>query len=141
MVVTGDLNFNNDIHPPNKIDVGERLALWPLKNEYNLSKPTSGPLFKSVEQKDDSIIVRFNHSEAGLMIGKSIVGNVLEAKGAKLFGFELADAQGFWHEAKALIENDSVIVKKSGIKKPRAVRYACHPTAPKNKQWNLYNKA
>ncbi len=141
MVVTVDLDFNNDIHPPNKIDVGERLALWPMKNEYNLSKPTSGPLFKSFEHKDEFIIVRFNHSKAGLMIGKSVVGDVLEDKGAKLFGFELADAHGVWHEAKASIENDSIILDKSGIEEPRAVRYACHPKAPKNKQWNLYNKS
>ena len=75
------------------------------------------------------------------MIGKSVVGDVLEDKGAKLFGFELADAHGVWHEAKASIENDSIILDKSGIEEPRAVRYACHPKAPKNKQWNLYNKS
>ncbi|MCS7467412.1 hypothetical protein NZK35_12225 [Stieleria sp. ICT_E10.1] len=30
MVVTIDLDNGNDIHPPNKIDVAERLASWPL---------------------------------------------------------------------------------------------------------------
>ena len=54
------------------------------------------------------------------MIGKSVVGDVLEDKGAKLFGFELADAHGVWHEAKASIENDSIILDKSGIEEPRA---------------------
>ena len=140
MTVTVDLDFNNDIHPPNKIDVGERLALYPLKNEYKFPVAASGPMFDSVQRQEDSIVVKFTNVEEGLIVGESLVGEVNEVKGGRLFGFELIDAEGVWHPADASIKNGSVIVSKSGLKNPKAVRYACHPVAPQGKQWNLYNK-
>jgi sialate O-acetylesterase len=141
MVVTVDLDFNNDIHPPNKIDVGERLALLPLKNEYKIPLTVSGPTFESAQRKGDSMVVRFKNAEDGLMVGKSKVGEVLEVKNDKLFGFELADKDGVWRPAHATIQNGSVIVSQTGLKGPKAVRYACYPQCPKDKQWNLYNRA
>lgn len=141
MVVTVDLDFNNDIHPPNKIDVGERLALLPLKNEYKIPLTVSGPTFESAQRKGDSMVVRFKNAEDGLMVGKSKVGEVLEVKNDKLFGFELADKDGVWRPAHATIQNGSVIVSQTGLKGPKAVRYACYPQCSKDKQWNLYNRA
>ena len=141
MAVTIDLDINNDIHPPNKIDVGERLALLSLKNDYKFPVTADGPMFDSVERKGDSMVVHFKNSEEGLMVGKSEVGEVLEVKNDKLFGFELADKDGVWHPAHATIQNGSVIVSQTGLKGPKAVRYACHPQCPKDKQWNLYNRA
>ena len=63
-----------------------------------------------------------------------------EAKNDMLFGFELVDKEGVWHPANASIKDGSVVVSKSGLNNPKAVRYACHPVAPQGKQWNLYNK-
>ena len=34
MVVTNDIATLKDIHPPNKQDVGKRLALWALAKTY-----------------------------------------------------------------------------------------------------------
>jgi len=34
-----------------------------------------------------------------------------------------------------------VLVKSLSVKQPVAVRYACHPEAPKDRPWNLYNKS
>lgn len=56
-------------------------------------------------------------------------------------GFELVGADGQWHAAKATIKDDTVVVSSSKVPAPVAVRYACHPTAPKDRPWNLYNKA
>ena len=39
MVVTIDLDHAN-IHPPNKIDAGERLALWPLAKLWTRRYPS-----------------------------------------------------------------------------------------------------
>ena len=139
MVVTIDLDINNDIHPPNKIDVGERLALLPLKNEYQFPVTVGGPIFDSIDQKENEIVVHFKNTKGGLLVGKSLVGEIKEVKEGELFGFELADHNGNWHPAQAAIKHESVIVSLDTIKNPKAVRYACHPLAPEGKQWNLYN--
>ena len=142
MVVTIDLDNANDIHPPNKIDVGERLALWPLAKLYGKKIPFSGPLFREVEIRGTEAIVRFDYAEEGLIAGciKSI-GKIVEVKDGDLNGFELADMDGVWHPAKARVKGRTVLVNSLQVKQPVAVRYACHPEAPEGRPWNLYGKS
>jgi sialate O-acetylesterase len=83
----------------------------------------------------------FDHADEGLMIGKAGVGKVTELKGGALNGFEVADKAGAWHAATAVIQGKGVVVKSDAVKEPVALRYACHPQAPKDQPWNLYNKA
>jgi sialate O-acetylesterase len=141
MVVTVDLDFHNDIHPPNKIDVGERLARWPLAKVYSRKIHFSGPLYRAITIKTGAIHVAFDHANEGLMIGKAGVGKVTELKDGILNGFEVADKAGGWHSAKAVIQGKGLVVRGDAVKEPVALRYACHPQAPKNRPWNLYNKA
>ena len=141
MVVTVDLDFHNDIHPPNKIDVGERLARWPLAKVYSRKIHFSGPLYRAITIKPGAIHVAFDHANEGLMIGKAGVGKVTELKDGILNGFEVADKAGVWHSAKAVIQGKGLVVRGDAVKEPVALRYACHPQAPKNRPWNLYNKA
>ena len=70
MAVTIDLDYANHIHPPNKIDVGERLARWPLAKVYSRKVPVSGPLFRGVELRAGKAVVSFLHAGGGLMAGK-----------------------------------------------------------------------
>ena len=141
MVVTVDLDFHNDIHPPNKIDVGERLARWPLAKVYSRKIHFSGPLYRAITIKTGAIHVAFDHANEGLMIGKAGVGKVTELKDGTLNGFEVADKAGVWHAAKAVIQGKGVVVRSDAVKEPIALRYACHPQATKDRPWNLYNKA
>ena len=141
MAITIDLDFHNDIHPPNKIDVGERLARWPLVKVYSRKVHFSGPLYRSIKIKDSAIHVAFDHVGEGLMIGKASVGKVTKLKDGTLNGFEVVDRTGAWHAAKADIQGESVVVRSAAVKEPVAVRYACHPQAAKDSPWNLYNKA
>ena len=83
--------------------------------------------------------VMFNNVDKGLIVGQSSVGQVIEIKEGKLFGFELADEEGEWHAANALIRGSTVTVSSREVSEPRAVRYACYPQAPEGKQWNLYS--
>ncbi len=142
MVVTIDLDNANDIHPPNKIDVGERLARWPLAKLYGKKIPFSGPLFRDVKVRDAEVVVRFDYAKEGLMAGRiEGVGEIVEAKDGLLHGFELVGEDGVWHPAKAKVKGQTVLVKSLPVKRPLAVRYACHPEAPKDRPWNLYNQA
>jgi sialate O-acetylesterase len=142
MAVTLDLDFQNDIHPPNKIDVGERLARWPLAKVYSKKIPFSGPLFKSAAVQGSAMVVTFDHADQGLMAGHILgVGKLEKAKDGKLNGFELVGSDGQWHAAQAIIHGEILRVSSSSVPKPLAVRYATHPTAPMDKPWNLYNKA
>jgi len=142
MAVTIDLDNANDIHPPNKIDVGERLARWPLAKLYGKKIPFSGPLFRDAKIRDGEVVVHFDHAKEGLMAGRiEGVGKIVESKDDALHGFELVGEDGVWHPAKAKVKGQTVLVKSLSVKQPVAVRYACHPEAPKDRPWNLYNKA
>ena len=69
------------------------------------------------------------------------VGKIVEVKDGVLNGFELVGDDGAWHRANAKVEGRTVVVSSPQVNRPVAVRYACHPGAPKDRRWNLYNKA
>lgn len=79
MAVCSDIGFKNDVHPTNKIDVGERLARWALNKTYHVNVIPSGPLPLRAEYKDGKIIITFQYA------GKSL----LTADGGTLRGFSL----------------------------------------------------
>ncbi len=137
MVVTIDIP-GAGIHPPNKIDVGQRLALWALAHEYRQKIPFSGPLFDRQVLEEDRIIIHFQHAEHGLMKAtKSGLLSPQETPEADLTEFELLDGQGIWHPARALIAETTVVVSNPDVSSPIAVRYAYSVTP---QQPNLYNR-
>lgn len=103
-----------DIHPRYKKTVGERLALWALRNAYGRTDIAySGPLPAEIWPTADGLQVRFTHA-AGLRV-----------RGDALRGFEIAGAEGEWVLAdEATIADDSVFVRSARIPSPVAVRYA-----------------
>ncbi len=138
MAVTIDLH-DSDIHPTNKIDVGERLAAWALAKSYGKPIPFSGPLFKSATVEGAQIRVHFDHVGDGLMAArKEGLEAPVESADPTLAHFELADASGKWHPAEANIDGQTVMVKSVSVAQPVAVRYACQG-GPANA--NLYNRA
>jgi len=115
MAITNDVGEAKDIHPKNKMDVGERLALWALAKDYGADITYSGPLFKSSEVKDGSIRVTFDQAGEGLKV---------RADG-DLKRFEIAGEDKGWHWADAKVDGkDSVVVSSEKVKSPMAVRYA-----------------
>ncbi len=125
LAVTIDIGVANDIHPRNKLDVGKRLALAALSQEYNRAVVYSGPKFKAMKVTDDQARLEFEHKGTGLM-----------AKGDQLRGFAIAgeDRKFVWADAK--IEGDLVIVSSPSVPRPMAVRYAWGD----NPEATLYNK-
>ena len=108
-----DIGEARDIHPKNKQDVGKRLALHALKNEYGIKVIHSGPRFQQAVVEGDQIRLQFEYAD-GL---KSVDGKPLAR-----FQIAGADKTFVWGDAK--IEGDEVVVSSNQIQQPVAVRYA-----------------
>ncbi len=139
MAVITDIGEVRDIHPRNKQDVGLRLALWALANDYGQSDLVySGPLYKSHTVEGNTIRMQFDHVGSGLMVGKKegLAPTVEDAAG-KLKRFAIAGADKQWHWADAVIDGDSVVLSSAAVAAPVAVRYAfsMNPAG-----CNLYNR-
>lgn len=111
------------IHPPNKQEVGRRLALVALEKSYGQKIESSGPRYSSMKIDGNSICITFTHAKG------------LQAKGGPLKTFALAAADPaspagsavtsrkfVWADAK--IEGDTVVVSSPQVLQPVAVRYA-----------------
>ncbi len=125
MAVTLDIGNPDDIHPTNKRDVGLRLALWALANDYGLELVYSGPLFREQSVEGETIRIRFDHVGSGLL-----------AKEGALTHFEIAGEDQLYHPAKAMIDGETVVVSSKDVAAPVAVRYGWTNTA----EPNLFNK-
>jgi sialate O-acetylesterase len=115
MAVTIDIGAVG-FHPEDKWDVGKRLALPALRLVYGRTNilEYSGPMFHSGEAKDGKAYLHFDHAYGGLM-NKDTNG---------LAGFALCGADHQWHWAKAVIQDDTVVLACDGVKDPLQVRYA-----------------
>lgn len=138
MAVTIDLGEASDIHPKNKQDVGKRLALWALAQDYGKSVVRSGPLYRGQAIEGSTIRISFDHIGGGLMVGdKRGLAPPVEVAGGKLTWFAIAGEDKAWRKAEARIDGDSVVVSAPGLTKPVAVRYAY---AMNPQGCNLYNR-
>jgi len=112
MAVTLDIATVMNIHPPFKKEVGERLANLALAKEYGRDVVSQGPEFKSMNVEGRRIRVSFDNTGGGLEAGER-----------GLTEFEIAGADGKYHEADARIEGEEVVVSSSGVSNPVSVRY------------------
>jgi len=122
LAVAIDAGDAENIHPPQKRPVGERLARWALATVYRQSEiPWSSPLVADHWIEADAIFVRFTHE-----------GNGLRSRhGIPLEGFQIAGADRHWRWAKAfVIQRDIVRVSAADLKNPLAVRYAWQSNPP-----------
>ncbi len=126
LAVTIDVGDANDIHPIDKKEVGERLALCALAGHYRRNIVASGPTIASVEKLPGALKLNFTNTAGGLVV-----------RGEKLGEFSVAGEDRKWHWAEARIEGDAVIVSSQAVPEPVAARYAwqANPLA------TLFNKA
>lgn len=127
MAVTTDIGNPADIHPTNKQDIGKRLAAIALNNVYNKKTIYSGPTYKSLEVKENQIILTFDNIGSGLSTSDN---------NATVKGFEIAGADKVFHSAKAIIKDNKLIVFSENVLKPIAVHYGWADDAS---DANLYN--
>lgn len=122
-VVTDLVDDVADIHPRNKKDVGKRLALWALKNDYGQKDlPASGPVYESMEIDGHRVRIRFTHTEGGL--------NTRDGKPPDSFSIAGEDKQ--FSDALADIEGDYISVASEAVVEPVAVRFGWKQEAMPN---------
>jgi sialate O-acetylesterase len=128
MAITIDLGDARNLHPHNKKEVGQRLALVAQKLAFHdESVVYSGPVYHSMRRDGNKIIISFTS-----------IGSGLAAKGGGcLEHFSIAgdDRKFIWANAK--IEGEQVVVWSDEVSSPVAVRYAW---ADNPESCNLYNK-
>lgn len=116
MAVTHDIGDWDDIHPLNKKEVGRRLFLSAQKIAYGVTNAfVTGPVFKSLQKKDQQIIIHFDNVGSGLR----------SSNGKPLSHFAIAGEDGKFVWAKAEIRGKNiVVVHTENVKNPIYVRYA-----------------
>jgi sialate O-acetylesterase len=112
MALTLDIATVLNIHPPFKKEVGERLALLALNNDYGKNFPCIGPLYKSMSSSAGVIKLQFEN-----------IGEGLIARNNKLNEFEIAGKDGHFVKADAKIVNNEVLVSSPVVREPVSVRY------------------
>lgn len=124
MIVTSDIATLNDIHPPNKQEVGRRLALLALKNDYGKSDVVAvGPTFESFEVVGEKLIVKYSNTGGGLRTRDGKSPDWFELIGQNSGGFQKADA---------IIVGDTVELSSEKVSQPSAMRFAWHKLAEPN---------
>jgi sialate O-acetylesterase len=122
MIVTSDVGNIEDIHPMDKLSVGERLATWALNRVYNVSDEIPcGPLYEGMSVEGGAIRVSF------------IFADGLQAlDGKPLSDFQIAGEDRVFHPATAIIDGETVLVSSPEVKQPLAVRFAWTDIATPN---------
>lgn len=123
MAATTDIATLNDIHPPNKQDVGRRLALWALAHDYGREDLVyCGPCFHEAIPEGDALRVRFDHADGGLAT----------RDGEPPTWFEVAGATGDYVAAAAQIDGQELVLRADGVAAPRRVRFGWSQEAEPN---------
>ena len=107
-----DIGNPGNIHPHDKKDVGERLARWALAKNYGKKIAFSGPIYKSMEIKDNSAVLSFEY-------GKGLNIKFIDGKD----NFQIAGKDKVFHPAEVKIKGDKLIVYSPDVESPAAVRY------------------
>ena len=144
-----DIGESGDIHPRNKKDVGDRLALIALARDYKKNLPYSGPVYDSMKIADGKAVISFKQVADGL-VAKPLPETydvksqthetaplLRNSPGSQLEGFAVCGEDKKWVWADAKIHGKTVVVSSDKVPAPVAVRYAWadNPTC------NLYNSA
>ena len=137
MVVSIDAGDPDDLHPAEKLAIGERLALLARKQVYGEEIVASGPMIVSATPTSQGVRLTFDAVGTGLTTGEIQEGEVFaNATEEPLRGFEIADDEGSYVPAKATLNGSDVIVLSEGGLPIKSVRYAWAP----NPDGNLYNR-
>ena len=124
MVVINDIATIKNIHPPNKQDVGKRLALLALKNDYGRTDlVANSPDYESHRASDGAFKIKFKNTGGGLKTRDGKTPTHFELIGPGSNGFQVA---------VATIEGDEVTLTSNLVKEPTAFRFGWDKLAEPN---------
>lgn len=148
-----DIGEAEDIHPRNKKDVADRLALLALANDYGRSDVVAvGPTYEANMVIGNKVYLKFKDAGPGSelvahdlpatyplkTINNTTKPLLAPSAGSELQGFMICGPDKKWVWAQAKIGGKhSVVVWSPEVVEPVAVRYAW----ANNPTCNLYNKA
>lgn len=119
MAVIWDYSKFNEIHPPVKKPVGERLCLQALNKVYHMlsEEEVNGPFYKtySISEDGHEMILEFDYAGKGFL--------VLADGNLAITGFEAAGEDREFYEADCTIDKDKLIVSSVKVDKIKYVRY------------------
>lgn len=113
LVVITDAGEKDDIHPPRKAIVGERLALAARVIAYGERFAGLSPMYRRATFSGGRAIIEFDH------VGKGLVARDGELKGFAIAG---PDRKFVWAEAR-IAGPDKVVVRSPLVAEPIAVRF------------------
>lgn len=135
---TNDLVYDyehDNIHPAQKKQVGERLAMIALNKTYGMGNPCEGPVYREMQIEGNKVVLQFDNAENGFYCLDSYEG------------FEVAGADGVFHKAQAVAGfapfkpgapmsfeslGFALRVWSDEVPEPVAVRYGYGPFKPGN---------
>ena len=125
LVVTTDCGDKDNIHPPSKRTIGERLSLSVQKNVLGRDVSAQGPVCKSIRAVDGGgLVVAFETEGTGLVFGRE--------KGEPPRGFSVTPDGHNWFLADAQINQDDLFLISQEVSRPIGARYAFGGYVPAN---------
>ncbi len=120
MACTIEHGLAGDIHPPNKLPVGKRLALVALAKVYGRDILCSGPRYDSMTVEGNKVRLHFDH--VGSRLARKVTRNAPYPTALSGFAIAGKDRKFVW--ASATLQRDTVLVWSDAVRRPVAVRYA-----------------
>jgi sialate O-acetylesterase len=129
LTVTIDIGDRQDLHPPNKQEIGRRLAHAARHLVYGENVSPSGPTPAGAQRQRQGVLVSFTDVE----------GHLVAYSAKDPIGFELCgDSQASCRFVTAALQSDrSVLLDSTGVEAPTRVRF-CWGDGP---VCNLYDES
>ena len=112
VVTAADVGLFNNIHPPDKKSVGQRLGNLALVEVYGLNLPNPhSPSLNGFTREGDKLRLSFNDAEG------------LRLRGDALAGFAIKGEDTDWVWAKGRIDGEDILLWSDEVRSPVAARY------------------
>ena len=114
MIVSTDIGNPYDVHPKNKQDYGNRLALQALKKVYGKNVVADGPACQSWHVSGDTLIIRLDRQPEEIVLRDPTPTGCC---------FELAGRNGQFYPAKAFLRGSEIYIFSDKVRGPAEMRY------------------
>lgn len=111
LAMTLDIGSITTVHPPDKQEVGRRLALLARKHVYGENIAADSPTFLRARPENSVMHVWFDHAQ-GLHLSQTGISD-----------FEVAGENHRFFPATARVDGETILVRSDSVPRPMYVRY------------------